>query len=202
MKLKIGDTYYFIVVGAGCTVETATWTDSELDRCRVDNNNVFLTVEDAHKALEAVNAILKEFHEKFDITTRYPSKYFRYHDIVYELIGSDGKEITYRNVATGKEYASKIEGVDKWVADGLTFVKPVPWTFETAPDIIKVKDKNEGNIDLLSLDLTNVQGDIIVGMFSDVMERVFPLEVVFERFEGIDGTICGHFEAINNEESK
>ena len=197
MRLKRNDVYYFIDMNEGFTVERAVWEDSRLDRCHLSSNNVFRTAEDANKALEVVNAGLKELQERFDIATRYPSKYFKYRDTIYEIVGDSGGDITYRNAATGKEYVVKTEVLDKWVDDGLTFVKPVPWTFETAPYNVKVKDKNSGNIDLLSLDLTNMQSDVVVGMFSDVLERVVTLEEVFKRFEGIDGTLCGHFEAID-----
>lgn len=200
MKLKKGDTYYFIMVGADCTVDQDTWTDSGLDKLRSDNNNVFRTSEDAYKMLEDIVAKLKESQEKLDATTKYPSKYFRYHDAIYELISYWSGEITYRNVTTGKEFVATVEQVDKWVEDGLTFVKPVPWTFETVPCSVKVKDKNLGSIDLLSLDVTSVKGEIVVGLFSDVLERVVTLEEAFERFEGIDGTLCGQFEAIDKGE--
>ena len=112
--------------------------------------------------------------------------------IVVRIDGYDVNEHTIslsgRNIF-GKPYRNDIHCLAGWGEARVVF--PRPYTFETAPEILKVRRKEDGMKDIMRLKLSAKNGAYWDDMFG---YRSILYDELLQKWEQLDGWPCGTFD--------
>lgn len=196
MKFTDGELYYYIV-GASWdyAVNSSRWRGSKIDEDRLDSLNAFKSREDAEKAIVAIKQCLKDVHEELDKEHRpiYAGRYFKYGGTTYYVVAQADNGIHYKDVVTGTTENTMCWEMFNDIVDRgeLKWLKFIPWTFKTAPTIVRVKRVSDDTIDILSLDIYVKRGERVVGLYSDTRDVDITFEEALKQYVTLSGNPCG-----------
>ena len=97
--------------------------------------------------------------------------------------------IAYKNIL-GKLDRCDVQCGDSWGKARVVF--PQPYTFETAPEILKARRKGDGQKDIFRLKLSCKDG---AAYWDDIFGyRPIPFDEALQNWEQLDGWPCGTFD--------
>ena len=194
MEFKYGEEYYYIDLQADSNILMDRWSDHGIDKARHNEFNTFKTREEAESALKSILDNLKQIREEYDKNhiPIYVGRYFKSRFDGGKIISQDGHNIVWEELITKETHSCSLD-LFKSMTDGDDFRwrKFIPWTFKTAPTIVRVKRVSDDTIDILSLDIYVKRGERVVGLYSDTRDVDITFEEALDQYVTLSGLPCG-----------